>query len=175
MKRTITKSVNEMKNIKMFSIILIIASSVFLGCVQQQPPVATPTPAPIPTETIKPTAVPTTPAPTPTPELRNKSTYKVFVDESYGFRRVIETNYRPISYQNLTLNIYAGDTVIWVNDATTNEKLTIVSEQNLWSNTSSTLRWNYQSFNYTFTQPGAFGVYVKEYPRLKHQQIIVTQ
>ncbi len=159
----------------MLSIIFIIISSAFLGCVQQQPPVVTPTPTPAPTDTIKPTVVPTTPVPTPTPVLRNSSTYKVFVDEDYGFKRVIETNYKPISYQNLTLNIYTGDTIIWVNDATSNEMLTIVSEQNLWSNTSAILRWNYQSFNYTFTRPGTYGVYVKEYPRLKHQQVVVNQ
>ncbi len=98
--------------------------------------------------------------------------YRVFVDESYGFKRVIEVNYTPIEYTNLTLNINVSDTVIWVNDAD-NESLTIVSEQNLWDNRSSYLRETYRSFNYTFTQPGTYNVYMKEFPRVRHQTIVV--
>jgi plastocyanin len=102
------------------------------------------------------------------------SIYKSSVDEYYGFKSVIEISYKPIVYQNFTLNIHVGDTVNWVNDASEDQKLTIVSEQNLWSNTSAILRWRYQLFNYTFTQPGIYDVYIKEYPRLHYQKIIVN-
>ncbi len=174
MTNTLVSFGDGMKNVKLISIILIILSLAFLGCVN--PPAATPTPTATPTatETVKPTVVPTTPVPTPTPVPRVPLIYKSFVDQDYGFKRVIEINYRPIVYQNLTLNISAGDTVIWVNDANPDEKLTIVSEQGLWNNTSAILRWNYQNFNYTFTQPGTYGVYIKEYPSIHHQSIIVN-
>ena len=163
-----------MKNIKLIPIILIILSLAFLGCVN--PPATTPTPTATPTatETVKPTVAPTAVTPTPTPVLREALIYKSFVDQDYGFLRVVETNYRPFVYKNVTLNIFTGDTVIWVNDANPDEKLTIISEQGLWDNTSAILRWNYQSFNYTFTQPGTYGVYIKEYSRKPHQIIIVN-
>ena len=152
--------------------LFIILSSVFLGCVN--PPAGTPTPTATPTatETIQPTAVPTTPAPTPEP--RKPLAYKTFVDQDYGFKRVIEANYTPFTYENLTLNMSVGDTMTWINDATPDEKLTILSEQNLWNESLGLTRWNYQFVNYTFTQPGTYGIYIKEYPRLRHQRIIVS-
>ncbi|MCZ7361982.1 MAG: hypothetical protein O8C58_01360 [Candidatus Methanoperedens sp.] len=67
--------------------------------------------------------------------------YKVFVDEDYGFLKVRELNNTPFVYKNLTLNINAGDTVIWTNDATDNSEMTIVSVQNLWVNQSAYLRY----------------------------------
>lgn len=96
------------------------------------------------------------------------------MDQYYGFKRVIEANYTPFTYENFTLNIYVGDTITWVNDADPDEKLTILSEQNLWNESRGMLRWNYQFINYTFTQPGTYGVYIKEYPRKQHQRIIVN-
>jgi len=119
------------------------------------------------------TSVPTTIIPTPTPVPRTSTEYKTFVDQDYGFKRVVEKNNTPFEYQNLTLKIFVGDKVIWQNDANPDEKLTIISEQNLWTNNSAVLRWNYQSFNYTFTQPGTYSLYIKEYPR-KRQNIIVS-
>ncbi len=160
-----------MKYIKLISILLIIISLIFLGCVQK--PVGIPTPSPV--KTIS----PATPVHSPTPEItsivRNVSTYKVFVDETYGFKRVIETNYRPFEYKNLTLKVYAGDTVIWINDASDNEHLTIISEEKLWNNSVAFLRYNYDMFNYTFTKLGTYEVSIKEYPRVAHQKIIVSQ
>ncbi len=163
-----------MKHIKLISVVLIIILSAFLGCVK--PPAGTPTPtaAPTVTETIQPTVVPTTPIPTPTPVARKPLLYKSFVDQDYGFKRVIEANYTPFVYDNLTLNIHTGDTIMWINDADPDERLTIMSEQNLWNGSSGLLRWNYQYFNYTFTQPGTYGIYIKEEPRVRHQIIIVN-
>jgi len=174
MTNTIVSSGEGMKNIKLISIILIIVSLAFLGCINAPVDTPTPTATPTATETVKPTVVPTTPAPTSTPVLREPLIYKTFVDQDYGFKRVIEINYRPFVYQNLTLNVSAGDTMIWVNEANPDEKLTIVSEQGLWNYTSAILMQNYKQFNYTFTQPGTYGVYIKEYPRIPHQRIIVT-
>lgn len=101
-------------------------------------------------------------------------TYRSSVDQDYGFYRVIDiTTHKPASYENNTLTINVGDTVIWENDATPDEPLTIISEQGLWGNRSAYLRWNYQKFSYTFNQSGTYSVYIKEYPREKHHTIIV--
>lgn len=101
------------------------------------------------------------------------TTYRSEVDQDYGFYRivVIDSN-KTLSYVNKTLNISIGDNVIWRNDATPDWPLTIVSEQGLWNNTK--LRWNYDKFNYTFNEPGIYEVYIKEYPRVQHQKIIVS-
>ncbi|MCZ7400139.1 MAG: hypothetical protein O8C62_10790 [Candidatus Methanoperedens sp.] len=165
-----------MKNIKLISIILIILSLAFLGCVKA--PVATPTATPTATETVKPTVVPTTVAPTPTPTpapARLPAVYKVDVDDILGFYRVrLITSTTPPIYNNYTLNINTGDEVIWISESE-DYTITIVSEQGLWDNTSAKLRWNTQRFNYTFNNPGTYGVYLREFPKVKHQKIIVTQ
>ena len=97
-------------------------------------------------------------------------TYKVFVDNQ-GFGKVygIVSN-KVILVQNSTLNIYRGDSIIWTNDI--DRRLTIVSEQNLWDNTSGLLQDEYKQFIYTFTNPGIYDVYIKEYSIYK-QKIIV--
>ncbi len=164
-----------MKKTKLITIILIILSSFFLGCVEK--PVGTPTPTitPTATETAMPTVTPTpSPTPTPTP-VRVLMVYKSFVDDTYGFYQVLAVNSTmpaPYDINNKTLTIHAGDEVIWVSD--TDYTITITSEQGLWNDTSSKLRWNYQSFSYTFNQTGTYGVYIKEYPRVPHQKIIVN-
>lgn len=173
MNNTIIKSGEDMKNIKLISIILVILSSLFLGCVQAPPgtPAPAPTATPTVTAAIEPTAVPTTPAPAPTP-VRVPAVYKSEIDDVYGFYKLIPINStKPAPYKNNTLTIYAGDKVIWVSDS--DYTLTIVSEQGLWDNTSAKLRWRYKELNYTFVKPGTYGVYIKEYPR-KVQKIIVN-
>ncbi len=101
-------------------------------------------------------------------------TYQVDVDNDYGFYRVIDrTTRKPINYTNKTLNIHVGDTIIWVNDATPDDALTIINEQGLWDNRSAYLRWNYQKFSYTFNKSGVYTFSVKEYKRLQRQTIIV--
>lgn len=103
-----------------------------------------------------------------------QSVYRVLVDDWYGFYKVSEVNNTPFKYENQTLNINTGDTVIWVNDASDNNELTILSTQNLWDSEKGYLKYNYRSFNYTFTKPGTYEIYVKEYPRRTHQTIIVA-
>ncbi|GFO97675.1 hypothetical protein ig2599ANME_1881 [groundwater metagenome] len=104
------------------------------------------------------------------------SVYKVFVDGTDGFKvvRIIEPKSTTFTYENLTLKLNAGDSVIWENQDHYDWALTIVSEQNLWDNKSSYLIGNYDKFNYTFMQPGTYGIYIKEYPRVPHQTIIVA-
>lgn len=97
--------------------------------------------------------------------------YKVSVDEWYGFYRAIEMNHTQFKYENQTLNINVGDTVIWINDAD-KESITITSEEGLWS--PAYLKYSYHSFNYTFTLPGTYGVYMKEFSRRPHQTIVVS-
>lgn len=102
-------------------------------------------------------------------------TYHSDVDQDYGFRRVIDyTTHKPSPYVNNTLTINVGDTVVWINDATPDEPLTIMSKEGLWGNRSAYLRWNYQKFSYTFNESGTYEVYIKEHPREQHQIIIVN-
>lgn len=106
--------------------------------------------------------------------ISNTTIYRSLVDQDYGFYRVIDiTAHKPAPYVNNTLTIYVGDTVLWENDATPDESLTIISEQKLWENKGAYLRWNYQKFSYTFNQSGDYSVYISEYPRETHQKIIV--
>ena len=103
--------------------------------------------------------------------------YQTEVDQDYGFYRVIDiTTSKPAPYDknSSTLTIYVGDIVIWDNDATPDEPLTIISKEGLWGNRSAYLRWNYQKFTYTFNQSGIYEMYIKEYPREQHQTIIVN-
>lgn len=165
-----------MNKIILISLILIILSSVFLGCVKA--PVSTPTPTATPTatETAIPAVVQTTPSPTPTPAPTPgmQAVYKFYVHDIDGFYRVraLNTTRIPV-YTNLTLSINAGDKVIWESESE-DYTITIVSEQGLWDNTSAKLRWDTQQFSYTFTQSGTYGIYLKEFPKVKHQKIIVN-
>jgi plastocyanin len=79
-----------------------------------------------------------------------------------------------VSYINRTLTINVGDNVIWKSVSDANEPLTIVSAEGLWDNSSSYLKYTYRSFNYTFVQPGNFDVYLKGYPKMAHQKIVVN-
>lgn len=164
-----------MTDMKSICIIVMAVSLFFLGCVEQEPvgtPVPTPTPTPTATEVPLPTVVPTTPQPTPTP-VRTHALYISYVDDDYGFFSVITTN-GSSSYANRTLTINPGDTLKWVSATRNNYSLTIVSGEGLWNNSSSRLRYERSYFNYTFTQPGNYSIYVKEFPGLTHQKIVVN-
>ncbi len=166
-----------MKKFKFVTIILIILSSFLLGCVENPTGTPTPTVSPTATPTATPTVAPT-PSPTPTPvptPVRLPTVYKSFVDDTYGFYKVLALNTTtpaPYDINNKTLTLYVGDEVRWISDS--DYTITIASEQNLWDNTSAKLRWATQEFDYTFNQTGTYGVYIKEYPRVPHQKIIVN-
>jgi len=160
-----------MKNL----IAILIISSLFLGCIEEKP-AATPTPTATPAATeIKPTAT-AMPSPTPAPTpVRVQAVYKSYVHDIDGFYRVraLNTTQIPEYTKNLTLTINAGDKVIWESESE-DYTITIVSEQGLWDNASAKLRWDTQQFSYTFTQPGIYGVYLKEFPKVRHQKIVVN-
>lgn len=154
-------------------LVIFILSSLFLGCIEEKP-AATPTPTATPAATyITPTV---TPIPTIITPVRVQAVYKIFVDDILGFYRVVALNTTqpsPYDTRNRTLTINAGDKVIWVSESE-DYTITIVSGQGLWDNSSAKLRWNYQEFRYTFTQPGTYRVYVKEFPKITQQKIVVN-
>jgi len=161
-----------MTKFKIIPIFVVVLSLIFLGCIDQK---QTGTPIPTATPTATPTAVPTvvatTPQPTPTP-LRTQTLYIFDVDE-YGFNKVTAIN-ATASYENHTITINQGDTIKWVSVTDSGYYLTIVSKEALWNNSSSMLRYRFRAFNYTFSQPGEYEVYLKEFPREDHQKIIVN-
>ena len=161
-----------MTNIKLISIFILTISLFFLGCVGEKP-AGTPVPTATPTATAIPTVVPTTPTPTPVPtQIREQKLYISDVDDRYGFLRVTVLN-GSASYSNRTLTINAGDTVKWVNVAT-DYSITVVSREGLWNNSTSTMRYMYRYFNYTFDKPGEYEVYIDKFPKLSHQKIVVN-
>ncbi len=101
------------------------------------------------------------------------TTYLSYVDDGLGFYKIrnLDTPPRQFEYNDHTLNINQGDTVIWQNDA---EKttFTIVSDQNLWSSTVGSLRVG-SKINYKFDKPGKYVIYIKEYTS-RRQTIIVN-
>lgn len=108
--------------------------------------------------------------------VNNNTTYRVLVDQHHGFYRVYQvynaTSSNTIYYENGTLNISRGDTIIWINDAVPDARLTIVSEEKLWDWHDGTLKWSYKQFAYTFNKSGIYDVYIKERPSFQ-QKIIV--
>ncbi|MDO8726959.1 MAG: hypothetical protein Q7J35_12890 [Candidatus Methanoperedens sp.] len=121
---------------------------------------------------------------TPYAAVAAPSVYTVLVDDNFGFKKVrVEPIDPAFKYDNLTLMINPGDSVKWMNyiyDPSgiaykNNVPITIVSVQNLWDNQSGYLRNFGRSFNYTFDRPGSYEVYMKEFPKVRHQTIIVAQ
>lgn len=109
-------------------------------------------------------------------EIANRThvTYRFLVDNDNGFRRLINiTANKEMPNDNRTLRIYIGDSITWVNFATPDIPLTIVSDQNLWKDKDGLLKWNYKQFTYTFNKSGNYAVYIRQSPRLKHQNIMV--
>jgi len=158
-----------MTSIKLISILILTISLFFLGCVEEKP---AGTPVPTPTMTVMPTVVPTlTPTPVPT-QTREAKLYISDVDDMYGFYKVIVRN-GSAPYSNHTLTINSGDTVKWVNNAE-RYSITVVSREGLWNNSTSTMRYMFRYFNYTFDKPGEYEVYIDKYPKLSHQKIIVN-
>lgn len=162
-----------MTKFKIIPIFVVVLSLIFLGCIdREQTGTPTPTVTPTATPTAVPTVVATTPQPTPTP-VRTQILYISEVDDVYGFRKVIVKN-GSSNYTNHTLTINTGDTVEWRSVTENNYSLTIVSKEGLWNNSSSRLRYVLSRFDYTFTQPGNYEVYLKEFPKPAHQRIIVN-
>jgi plastocyanin len=164
-------------NFKIIPIFIMVLSLIFLGCVGEKPgvtPVPTLTATPTATPTPEPTIVPTIVQPTPTPAIvRTQALYTSDVDELYGFRRVTVRN-GSSNYTNRILTINASDTVKWVSVTDAGYSLTLVSQEGLWDNSSSRMKYAFSWFNYTFSNPGNYEVYIKEFPKVAHQKIIVN-
>ncbi len=159
-----------MKQLKSIQIvfIIIILSAFSPGCLDA----LNGNPSVTPAATVKETVSTSTPTLTPAETARTTLNYKVYVDEYYGFRKVIETTYKKeVEYKNLTLTINTGDTVEWLND--NDYKITLVSDQGLWTPGELRAILMNRGFNYTFNEPGTYTFGIKEEPRVVHQTIIV--
>ena len=93
--------------------------------------------------------------------------YRTTVDAQYGFYKVRNLDHlnATVLFENKTLTINVGDTVEWMSLTSPEEKLIIVSDENLWGNTSGILPWSYKKYNYTFNKVGTYNVHLKQYPR----------
>jgi len=159
-----------MTQIKKYQVVLLVLviSLLSAGCVQI--PGISPTRT-TPSASVSPTISETSQAVTPVETSRTSLNYKVFVDD-YGFRKVIETSYKKeVEYKNLTLTIYVGDVVEWMND--NDYKMTLVSEQGLWTPGDIRAILMNRGINYTFTNPGTYTFHIKEEPKILPQTIIV--
>ncbi len=140
-----------MKHIRSVQIIFIAFILSLSGCMEKTGEI----PAVTPTATVKETVVVSTPAIVPT-EIKTPVKYLVLFDE-YGFNQVLEATYKKkILYEksNRTLTINVGDTVEWKNEY--DYKLTLVSDQGLWTLGDTRAILTDRAFNYTFNKPGTF-------------------
>lgn len=102
----------------------------------------------------------------------NFTVYKSQIDTYSGFYNVINEDTGEFSqYENHTLNINAGDKIIWVNRDI--DTVTIISDQGLWKNNSAILEYRGQ-FNYIFNDPGTYTFHIDRYKKLSKQTIIVS-
>jgi plastocyanin len=168
-----------MINNKLILIFILILSLFFLGCVEEKPagtpvPTETQTASATPSLTAMPTVVTTIPTPTPVPtQIREQKLYTSEIDELNGFRKVTVRN-GSAPYIEKTLTINSGDTVKWLSVTENLYYLTVVSKEGLWDNSTSMMKYRLRYFNYTFDKPGEYEVYIKEFPRLTHQKIVVN-
>ena len=166
-----------MMNFKIIPIFIMVLSLIFLGCVEDKTgvtPVPTLTATPTATQTPMPTVVPTTVQPTPIPTTaRTQALYTSEVDDLYGFRKVTVIN-GSSNYSNRILTINKGDSIKWISVTDAGYSLTLVSQENLWNNSSSRMKYYLSWFNYTFNEPGNYEVYIKEFPKVAHQKLIVN-
>ncbi len=104
----------------------------------------------------------------------NSTTYRTFVDSYKGLYRVINMNTKNYtSYENKTLNINIGDTVEWVNDDDIG--LTIISNEKLWKDKYGYMKSTFKRFNHTFTKPGNYTFYIRQYSTKFQPQTIVVK
>ncbi len=157
-----------MKHIKSVQILFIaIILSSLSGCMEKTGEI----PAVTKTETVKETVVVSTPTIAPT-EIKTPVKYLILFDE-YGFNQVLEATYKKkIEYGNHTLTINAGDTVEWKNEY--DYKLTLVSDQGLWTPGDTKAILTNRVFNYTFNNPGIFTFGIEK-ERVTPLTIIVNQ
>lgn len=159
-------------NIKIISICVLLLSLIFSGCIDEEKS-GTPTITPVPTvSTTSPTIIPTTVKVTPATTPERKHALIISDVDEYGFNKLTIIN-ATSTYVNHTISINRSDTIKWVSVTNAGYYLTIVSKEGLWDNSSSFLRYSLRAFSYTFNETGTYEVYLKEFPRLPHQKIIV--
>ncbi|SNQ59393.1 hypothetical protein [Candidatus Methanoperedens nitratireducens] len=172
-----------MEQIKLFPIVLVTLSLIFLGCVGETP-VGTPIPTAVPTatETPQPTIVPAVPAPTPAlpqQQIAPPVKYIVWIDSDLGFYRIRavrgNTSVRlPADFSILNFSINVGDKVRWMNDDSYDFPLTLVSNEGLWTGRAGLMRYQGERVEYTFNKTGIYTFSIKEYPRIGQQKITVV-
>lgn len=102
------------------------------------------------------------------------NTYKSYVDYDIGFYKITDiTTLKPVKYDNRTLIINQGDSLLWVNDAD-DKSLTIISKESLFDAKYSFLRYYNNKFSYTFDTYGIYEFYIQENKRFR-QTIIVNK
>jgi plastocyanin len=107
--------------------------------------------------------------------------YNSYVDLDDGFDRITVADSPTFphypNYSNNILTINVSDTISWGNthtqDSTKDSRITLISQQELWNEKDSYLRWNTRTFSYRFEKPGVYDVYVKENAKF-HQTIVVN-
>ena len=112
-------------------------------------------------------------------QFRDPITYRIIVDQDYGFFRIYKMTDNKISSdyiipENNTLIISEGDIVTFASDSKSDQRLTIVSEEQLWSDEDGSLAYAGKEFSYKFDNSGMFNVYIKENPSLEQKIIIDT-
>jgi len=96
--------------------------------------------------------------------------YRVYVDKEFGFFGVRENSTNFTNYQNKILYIDIGDRVEWENFVSTDERITIVSDNSLWNDSYVVLGWNYKVFGYTFNKSGTYRFHIKENQIFKYPE-----
>ena len=104
--------------------------------------------------------------------------YRVWVDSDYGFFmvRAIRGNSSydlPADFNKLNFTIRVGDSVRWINDDGYDFPLTIISNEGLWTGRTGLMRYQTETFTYTFNKAGTYTFSIEEWPILGNQTITV--
>lgn len=102
--------------------------------------------------------------------------YKVYLDREFGFWAIRDvTNVsNHINYKDRVININTGDTVIWENADVYDDRVTIVSDNWLWSQQGITLPFGRQH-RLTFNSSGDFRFHIVENSRTTLNETITTE
>ncbi|PWB51258.1 MAG: hypothetical protein C3F06_10595 [Candidatus Methanoperedenaceae archaeon] len=101
------------------------------------------------------------------------TTYTTYMDSKFGFYKVRDITSNSIfSYDEHTLTINQGDTMIWKNDDDRDKAISIVSDEKLWSDNIGHLGRYNAEFKYTFTAPGEYTFRISQF---QGQQIIIVR
>ncbi len=137
-----------LKLVQIISIVIILSS--LSGCMEKSGESPSATPSADVQNNVDVTPSP----PIETPENSAPVKYLVLFDD-YGFNQVLVTTLKKnVAYENHTLTISVGDTVEWKNEY--DYKLTLVSDQGLWTTGETKAILTNRVFNYTFNEPGTF-------------------